>query len=142
MATYKGCDGKIVIKESGPADPAIAVSELNSWSITYSFTAQEFRPIGKYYPVRGISAADWSLSLSGYFDFLDAGQNLFTAGAVRYFEIYPIGDTDPPNDPIMQGFCFIGSVDTSGSPDELVPVSISGTGCSELEAINTFIGQT
>lgn len=142
MPTYAGCNAKIIVKDSGPGDPAILVSELNSWSIDYSFTPREFRGLGAYYPVRGISAADWSLSLSGYFDHTDPGQNEIRAGTEKYFEVYPIGDGDPPNDPIMRGTCYIDSVDSSASPDDLISVNFSATGNSELEAINTFIGNT
>ena len=90
---------------------------------------------------RGISAADWTLSLSGYFDNLDNGQNLLNAGALRYFEIYPNGDLTPNVDPVLSGLCYIESLDSSGSPDDLIPLSISAKGTSELEAINTFIGE-
>jgi len=140
MATYVGCEAKIVIKENGPTDPPILIGELNSWAINYSFSAEEFRPLGGYYPNRGISAADWSLSISGYFDQLDAGQSLLKAGAIRYFEVYPIGDFAPGSDPIMSGFGYLPALDTSGSPDEQLPISTNITGTSELEAINTFVG--
>ena len=140
MATFRGCNAKIIIKETGPSDPVLLISELNSWSINYSFTATEFRTLGAYYPNRGISSAEWSLSIGGYFDHTDAGQNLLKAGAIRYFEVYPIGDALPFADPLLEGFCYIPGIDTSGSPDEQIPLSVNMTGCSELEAINTFIG--
>lgn len=140
MTVFAGCNAKIIVKESGPGDPAILISELNSWSINYSFQAQEFRPIGAYYPIRGISAADWSLSLSGYFDNTDVGQSEINAGKEYYFEVFPIGDDDPPNDPQMSGTCFVSGLDTSASPDDLISLGINLSGSSELEALNTFIG--
>lgn len=142
MTVHVGCNAKIIVKSSGPTDPAILVSELNNFSLTYSVPANEFRPLGAYYPVRGTSNSDWSLSLSGYFDQLDPGQNELSAGQEVFFEVWPLGDDLPLTDPLMRGTCYIDSLDTSGSPDDLLPLSISSTGSSELEAINTFIGRT
>ena len=141
MAVNTGCNAKIIVKATGPSDPAILISELNSWSISYSVPAREFRPLGAYYPTRGTSRADWSLSVSGYFDNLDPGQNEMIAGEERYFEIYPMGDAEPITDPIMSGICYIDSSDTSGTPDDLLNLKISATGSSTLVAVNTFIGE-
>jgi hypothetical protein len=139
MATYVGCNAKIVIKQNEPSDPPILIGEQNNWSINYSFTSEDFRPLGAYFPNRGISVGEWSLSLSGYFDYLDPGQALARSGTKRYFEIYPVGDD--PAEPLIRGLCFISGLDVSGTPDELLPISITATGCSSLQAINTFIGE-
>jgi len=140
MAVYSGCNAKIIIRENDAGDPPLYVSELNNWSLTYGYTSTDFKPIGAFYPKRGISNAEWSLSLSGYFDHLDAGQNLLNAGSERYFEIHPLGDDNPGAKPSMYGVCFIGGLDSSGATGDMIPLSLNVTGSSTMTSLNTFIG--
>jgi len=140
MSTLAGCEGIVLLSldETGPAQ---IVGELTSWSVTFGFNADEFRALGSYYPNRGISAADWSFSFSGYFDPTDPGQSLIAAGTILYCKILPIGDGTPATDPEMKGFIYIDSLDSSGSPDDLLSLSFNGKGSSPLIATNTFIGE-
>jgi len=138
MTVLTGCEGLVYLYEV-ENDPLVFVGEINSWSISYSLSADEFRPLGQYYPNRGISAADWSFSFSGYLDPTDPGQTLLNAGKLLYFKIYPEGD-DEPTKPAAFGRVYVESVDTSGSPEELVSLSFNGTGSSLLETENWNFG--
>jgi hypothetical protein len=140
MTVLNGCTGKIFISET-ENDPFVFVGELNSWSVNFGFTADAFRPLGGYYPNRGISASNWSFSFAGYFDPTDPGQSLLAAGVLRYCKVYPIGDNAPTTDPIIEGYIYIESLDSSGSPDDLLSLSFSGTGSSPLIATNSYIGE-
>ena len=139
MSVYRGCEGKVFISES-EGDPLVFVGELNSWSINESFSANEFRQIGAYYPNRGTSARDWSFNFSGFFDPMDTGQSILKTGAIRFCSVYPSGD-DIAQKPALSGLIYIDSIDSSGAPDDLISLSINGTGTGELTGLNSFIGE-
>jgi len=140
MSTLVGCEGRILLSLD-ENDPGQVVGELTSWSVTFGFDAEEFRALGEYYPDRGVSAANWTFSFSGYFDPNDPGQSILSAGAILYCQVYPIGDDAPSSDPVMRGKIYIESLDSGGSPDDLLSLSFSGSGTSDLVSENTYIGE-
>jgi len=70
---------------------------------------------------------------------MDTGQSSLKTGSIRFCRVYPFGD-DIAQKPALSGLVYIYSIDSSGAPDDLLSLSINGTGAGELTGLNSYIG--
>ncbi len=139
MTVHNGCDARIEISEIGSSE-VFAISESNSWSLSYDKESSSFRPLGHYRDIRGVKGSEWSMSIGGYLDYVDPGQQLLISGTEKHIKLYPSGNA--PGQPFWEGDVYLESWSTSGAPDELIQFNISATGVSDLLNEGVSIGDS
>jgi hypothetical protein len=134
MATYKGCEGKIVLNDGSGAE---TVGEVTSIEITESANNNTFKTFGSCDDRTENLGKGYTVSIEGRYCNTDAGQVQIAVGDVIGWEYYPGGDVIalPPE---YSGNFRVDELTISASADETVTFSVSATGDGALARANTY----
>jgi len=134
MATYKGCEGKILLNDGSGAE---TVGEVTSIEITETANNNTFKTFGSCDDRTETLGKGYTVSLEGRYDNSDVGQVQIAVGDIVSWEYFPGGDiiATPPE---YSGSLRIDELTISASADETVTFSVSATGDGALLRTNTY----
>ncbi len=134
MATYKGCEGKVLLNDGSGAE---TVGEVTSIEITETANNNTFKTFGSCDDRTENLGKGYTVSIEGRYCNTDAGQVQIAVGDVIAWQYFVGGDViaSPPE---YAGNFRIDELTISASADETVTFSITATGDGALDRNNTY----
>ncbi len=123
MATFTGKDGVIKINTS-------TVAQSKSWTIEQSAEPIEASVIGATWRNYKPGLNGFTVSIEGYYDLADVGQDELVIGAEVAVELFPAGEVSGQRE--YSGNAFITSFSDTGSFDGMVEFTATLQGNGNL----------